>query len=718
MSYSSADNRLTYTEYMLAHDFVEDIMSTTNAASKRLSMDISSQTRDVVASNEALTAHNIRATEIAAGQIRDAMNSGFGKLSSTAQNGFTRLSYDMQELSSGVSELNATFHWGFGQMLASMGHMNDTLAELIKIAKTPTQTAAYEQYEIARDAFRQGLFLECLESLDKAISGDHTSSGYKLEWRFHQMKGTLRLGFVNGDMTLVDLPAAEESFTLAARYAKTDFPDHAAHAYLSAGWAAYCQGQTKKGLAHTEQALAIMPDLGEALFQAAKVRMALGDVESALPLLDKAIDVDRLYMLKAAGDGDFQRHDEQLRGFLDAMRKEKYQQAVPRVRGALEKFRFWLENAPGAMNHTAIRKASEFISKGESWPLLDMLNVVQTLPELLDKMEEGAVAATFVRPTNAQVIAVSYEESTPAEENYQEEIVVKPGALFRRAITEMQTKTRTVMKRVKKSRTLQGIRLDFLDGMGVEKVAFDFCLIPSGSFAMGDKSNGPIHRVTISSDFYLGKYPVTQAQWHAIMGSNPSKFIGADLPVEQVSWEDCQEFIMRLNATTKDSYRLPTEAEWEYACRAGSTGKYCFGDSEALLGDYAWYSANSDSQTHPVGKKKPNCWGLHDMHGNVWEWCNDWYGDYTAAALTDPCGAATGIDRVPRGGGWYDEAADATSAGRGGGVPDGRFTHLGFRLVSLAVHRVLDVAQLAGECSPPPGRSITPGDDSPPSRWF
>ena len=718
MSYSSVDNKLSYNEYVMAHDFVEDLKSTSIATSKRLSMVISGQTMKVIASNEALTSVNVRATEIAAGQIRDTMTSGFGELSSNIQHGFARLSYDMQDISSGISELNATFHWGFGQMIASMGRMNDTLTELIKIAKTPAQTAAYEQYEISRDAFRQGLYLECQESLIKAISGDHTSAGYKLEWRFHQMMGTLRLGFVNGDMSLVDLAAAEESFFLAARYAKSDYPDHAAHALLSAGWAAYCRGRIKEGLAHTENALSIKPDLGEALFQAAKARMALGEVDSALPLLNKAIDVDRFYMLKAAGDGDFQRYDEKLRGFLDAMRGEKYRQEAPKVREALERFCFWLENSPDAKKNDAIRTAKAFVNSGENWPLLDMLNVVQTLPELLARMEKDALAALFVKHVIADSVSIYFEENCSVEETYLEEVVIRPGSFFRRAVTEMQTKVRQVMKRVRKSRSLQGIRLDFLDGMGSRKVSFDFCLVPSGRFTMGDKANGPVHQVTISSDFYLGKYPVTQAQWEAVMGSNPSKFIGSDLPVEQVSWEDSQEFIKRLNAITKGAYRLPTEAEWEYACRAGSTGTYCFGDSEALLGEYAWYSANSGSQTQPVGKKKANAWGLHDMHGNVWEWCLDWYGDYPSFAVTDPCGASTGSDRVPRGGGWYDDACHVTSSGRGGGAPDGRFTHLGFRLVSLSADQVMDVAHLTGEYPFPVEKNNKGDKDSQQLRWF
>ena len=168
--------------------------------------------------------------------------------------------------------------------------------------------------------------------------------------------------------------------------------------------------------------------------------------------------------------------------------------------------------------------------------------------------------------------------------------------------------------------------------------------------------------MTITKPFYLGKYEVTQEQWEAVMGSNPSNFKGPKNPVEQVSWDDCQEFLDKLNAKAGGQggkFVLPTEAQWEYACRAGSTGKFCFGDDEKQLGEYAWYDENSDSKTHPVGEKKPNAWGLYDMHGNVWEWCQDWYGAYGAEAVDDPSGPTTGSGRVFRGGGWNNAAGAA-----------------------------------------------------------
>jgi formylglycine-generating enzyme required for sulfatase activity len=195
----------------------------------------------------------------------------------------------------------------------------------------------------------------------------------------------------------------------------------------------------------------------------------------------------------------------------------------------------------------------------------------------------------------------------------------------------------------------------------------------------------PVHEVTISQPFYLSKYEVTQGQWEKIMGNNPSRFTGEPTrPVEQVSWEDVQQFIKKLNKQEKEkgvTYRLPTEAEWEYAARAGATTAYSFGDDPAQLDAYAWCRNNSEGTTHSVGQKQQNRRGLYDMHGNVWEWVQDWYGTYPAVAVTDPQGPDTDSYRVIRGGGWYGAAGDCRSANRYYAGPGDRDDYLGFRLL-------------------------------------
>ena len=174
----------------------------------------------------------------------------------------------------------------------------------------------------------------------------------------------------------------------------------------------------------------------------------------------------------------------------------------------------------------------------------------------------------------------------------------------------------------------------------------------------------------------------------AIVGGrgNPSEFPGdPQRPVENVSWDDTQEFCRRLSAQDRQTYRLPTEAEWEYACRAGRSGRWCFGDDQSMLKQYAWYCDNANGTTHPVGTRKPNAWGLYDMHGNVWEWYSDWWRDYASAEVSDPTGPAAGSDRVGRGGGWSSDAGGCRSAYRDGDVPDGRSFILGFRLAFSSV---------------------------------
>lgn len=219
--------------------------------------------------------------------------------------------------------------------------------------------------------------------------------------------------------------------------------------------------------------------------------------------------------------------------------------------------------------------------------------------------------------------------------------------------------------------------------LGIELIWIDPGNFSMGSASGGDNDERPVTMVTLSRGFWLAQTEVTQAQWQAVMGSNPSNFKGTNLPVEQVNWTEAMEFCRKLTERERAAgrlpagyaYTLPTEAQWEYACRAGTTGEYA-GDLNAM----AWYKGNSGDQTHPVAQKQPNAWGLYDMHGNVWEWCLDWYGDYPGGSVTDPKGAASGSYRVNRGGSWRFFAAFCRSANRDRAGPGIRWGNLGFRL--------------------------------------
>jgi formylglycine-generating enzyme required for sulfatase activity len=223
-------------------------------------------------------------------------------------------------------------------------------------------------------------------------------------------------------------------------------------------------------------------------------------------------------------------------------------------------------------------------------------------------------------------------------------------------------------------------------------VKMEFVLIPAGVFVMGDEKGKdherPPHNVTLTRSFYLGKCEVSQEQWRAVMGNNPSKFDGLKNPVENVSWEDCQTFLKKLNekfGKGSVKFSLPTEAEWEYSCRAGSTTRWCFGDDPAMIGNYAWFAENSAGKTQPVGQKKPNVWGLYDMHGNVVEWCADNYDKdyYRGSPPVDPPGPASSDWRVVRGGSFNFSADGQRSAWRGTGWPTDRFNDYGFRVLRV-----------------------------------
>ena len=220
-------------------------------------------------------------------------------------------------------------------------------------------------------------------------------------------------------------------------------------------------------------------------------------------------------------------------------------------------------------------------------------------------------------------------------------------------------------------------------------ITIDMVKVEAGTFMMGATSEmqdpfddeKPVHQVTLTNDYYMGKYEVTQALWQSVMGSNPSYFKGDDLPVEQVSWNDCQEFISKLNSMTDRKFRLPTEAEWEYAARGGKKSRGYQYSGSSNISDVAWYTDNSGSKTHPVGTKQANELGLYDMTGNVLEWCQDWYGSYVGSSQTNPTGAVSGSYRVYRGGSWYYSARYCRSSFRYFITPGYRVSDLGLRLV-------------------------------------
>ena len=284
------------------------------------------------------------------------------------------------------------------------------------------------------------------------------------------------------------------------------------------------------------------------------------------------------------------------------------------------------------------------------------------------ELREALEMLEHLPPDRILIIPVRLDDCEPAHEQLRDLHWIDLFESYDEGLAKIVQAFRFSAETGGETPPLQNVTIDLSGGVTLDLVA-----IQGGTFWMGspegvgEKNEHPRHQVTLAP-FLMGKYPVTQAQWQAVMGNNPSKFKGADRPVEQVSWNDCQEFVKTLNANPSYSplnqggqrgvFRLPTEAEWEYACRAGSDTIWHFGNDPTQLGKYAWFSDNSGGETHPVGQKSPNAFGLYDMHGNVWEWCADtWHENYNGAPTDGSAWERGDADwRVLRGGSWYHDA--------------------------------------------------------------
>ena len=271
----------------------------------------------------------------------------------------------------------------------------------------------------------------------------------------------------------------------------------------------------------------------------------------------------------------------------------------------------------------------------------------------------------------------------------QNKIVKKPKKQ-KPATTQVAPKKHKSQSKPTKGGTVKRVttKASYSNGpLTVNGIKYNMVWVAGGTFRMGATSEQgseisdekPVHSVTLSG-YYIGKTEVTQALWQAVMGSNPSYFEGDDLPVEQVSWDDCQEFIRKLNSLTGQNFRLPTEAEWEFACRGGNNSRGYKYSGSNYIDNVAWYDGNSGDKTHPVATKSPNELGIYDMSGNVWEWCADWYGDYSSGRQTNPKGPYGGSGRVNRGGSWYNFARNCRSSIRIDDYPTYRDDLLGLRL--------------------------------------
>jgi len=321
----------------------------------------------------------------------------------------------------------------------------------------------------------------------------------------------------------------------------------------------------------------------------------------------------------------------------------------------------------------------------DDWAELSMLEVLLHLPKELEKLQK--LRDELGIKLKAEMLSEYWNEI--AEDYFEDVNYGDPGNFSDQWYEAREVEIGRVEKECEaRSKALNKAWREEEDlGKGVK---LEMVLIPAGKFVMGSpkKEKGRYddemqHEVTLTKPFYMGKYEVTQEQWEGVTGKNPSYSKNAKNPVTDVSWDDCQEFIKKLNGITKGKYRLPTESEWEYACRAGTSAVYSFGDK--ITPKDAHYGDSKLGKPIEVGSYKPNAFGLYDMHGNVWEWCEDWKADYPKGAVIDPKGPAKGEDRVLRGGSYTREESIARSRNRHGSAPFIRDRSVGFRLARTAL---------------------------------
>ena len=279
--------------------------------------------------------------------------------------------------------------------------------------------------------------------------------------------------------------------------------------------------------------------------------------------------------------------------------------------------------------------------------------------------EEGMVKLKASAPSNLQITLT--KEATAIQQSVVSQPIVAQQSVAQTPVTKSDN-----------------ITIPVKDGISIDMVR-----VGAGTFTMGatpemedpNSDEKPTHQVTLTNDYYIGKYEVTQALWKAVIGNNPSHFKNDNLPVENVSWNDCQEFLSKLNIITGKTFRLPTEAEWEYAARGGKKGRGYQYSGSNKLSDVAWYYNNSKKKTHPVGLKQANELGIYDMTGNVWEWCQDWYDKYSSSSQINPIGTTSGFCRVFRGGCWNNGYRFCRSSLRYINTPGYRDNILGLRVV-------------------------------------
>ena len=693
------DANRRWSAYLSAADFVVGGVPRTPGAPIRLALAFPPSLRAAIGSREALERDDY---VVVAGRNEAAPETVTATLRPAAQ---------------GLWDMGADFHWGYARALFSIEALQADVFSLLGEDRTAAWSRAFEALDAAREAFAGSHYRVALDALDRVLEGDESSPGYVLEWRVHLLRALLRLGFAGGNHHLIDLGEAERSFALAARYSRDEARHVSVQALTAAAWAASRQGGLARAAGYLRAAEQIDPALPETTFLRAGVAIAAGRDGEALDLLARSFALDRGYCLRL-GEAVAEAEDlAQWEAFLRNLAHQTWQRGIDPVARCLDRLTFWRQQGakaqPGSPADADLARLDAYITDGESWPIYDVLQLLAERDEITARLLAAADGRRIVVTEERPGPQISRIEQLTYAEPVREKVITKAKTLFSREQFEWRATTRTVVKTAKINHQLRRRATTIYDGTGRILAELDMIGLPLGSFTMGSPAtefgrsqSEAAHQTTLTRPFFIGVIPVTQGLWEVVMGDRCSFFEGDDLPAEQASWMDATAFCNALSRLeglpeaylldehrarwpdpTVRGYRLPTEAEWEYAARAGTTTAWSSG--EELDDDHANFGRRRGAVTTPAGVFPPNPWGVCDVHGNVWEWCWDAATPYPAEAVTDPVADGADEARVARGGSWASDAGSCRSASRASFSPWHRQNTIGFRL-AIAAPRTID----------------------------
>jgi len=594
--------------------------------------------------------------------------------------------------------VGADFHWGAVGSLFALEPLQADLGTLLADEKSSAKQAAFQQIDRARKAFAAGQYAQTVALLAE-VFGMEESNGFEC-WRAHFLDGLVRFGFAGGDMTLVDLSVAEKRFATAARMVKLAHPHVGAQALVMAAYGTILADKLGRAHGYLEAAAGLDDELAEAHFLSSRVFLRQGNKRGAFESMMRALSLDQGYAVRA-GSVDATCSDvARLGSLLSALSRELRSRGQPAIRETLKRLRLLAGHRP-AHEDPDVLSLRAFVREDEDWPLYDVIRTLTQKEQLIDDIFQRYREVRIISSEEYPGPTVQIEEVRKLASPKRNKAASAAQRLFKKddepepEIRE-QRRTRSVDLTMM-SATIRDISERIL-------TEFDLVKIPAGTFTMGSladeqgRSGDELpHEVRLTRAYYLGVMPVTQELWHAVMNNHPSYFDGHDRPIEQVSWVDalvfCNELSLMSGLTPcyeigrqsvkwlgpdAIGYRLPTEAEWERACRAGTQTATASGPSvDPSQGNMA---QRHGRLTTPVGTYAPSDWGLLDMHGNTWEWCFDAYGDYGNAQGDDPCVVSQHDLRCARGGSWESDLQHCRAASRAHYSRWSRRNTVGFRL--------------------------------------